>query len=62
MTQKKHKTKTVSAKKEMLSALKGLADMVKEGADSGDWGNWEAEDQPAYAEAMRVINKAESKP
>lgn len=61
MTQQKPTPKAVSAKKEMLSALKGLADMVKEGADSGDWGNWKAEDQPAYAEAIRVINKAESK-
>jgi hypothetical protein len=45
-------------KSELLEALQGLMREYKQGADSGDWGNWKAEEQDEYIQAQQAIEKA----
>ncbi len=49
----------IAAAPELLAALKALAADYKAGADSGDSGQWSADDQPVYQAAMVAIAKAE---
>ena len=50
--------KLIAAAPELLEALKGLMREYKQGADSGDWGNWKAEEQDEYIQAQQAIEKA----
>lgn len=44
----------------LVLALKGICKEYKQGADSGDWGNWSAEENEDYSKAMYVLNHAET--
>jgi uncharacterized protein YabN with tetrapyrrole methylase and pyrophosphatase domain len=50
--------KLIAAAPELLEALQGLMKEYKQGADSGDWGNWKAEEQDEYIQAQQAIEKA----
>ena len=49
----------VAAAPELLAALKAFLDMYLSGANSGDWGNWDAEKDPEVIAARAAIAKAE---
>ena len=50
--------KLISAAQDLLETLQGLMKVFKSIADSGDCGWWVAEEQDAYIEAKKAINKA----
>lgn len=50
--------KTPISESELISALDGLMQAYKSMADSGDCGNWIAEDQKEYKAALAAINNA----
>jgi hypothetical protein len=50
--------KLIASAPELLEALIALMKEYKQGADSGDWGNWKAEEQDEYIQAQQVIEKS----
>lgn len=44
----------------LKEAMTGLMNEYKQGADSGDWGSWKAEDQPEYNLCETVLKQLES--
>lgn len=50
-----------AAAPDLYEALKVLADDYKALADSGDAGNWRAEDQPKYQQALSALAKAKAR-
>lgn len=50
--------KLIAAAPDLLEALIKLSSEYKFGADCGDWGNWKAEEQPEYIQAINAIKKA----
>lgn len=53
--------KEIIPESELISASRGLMADYKSIADSGDCGQWEAEDQKAYKAAMTAISNATEK-
>ena len=50
--------KLIAAAPKLLEALMEFVTMYKQAHDSGDWGNWDLNEDKEYINALKAINKA----